>query len=156
EKHTSPIRNISAALDYVLKWLSSENSKIGEINSLSDINAVGHRVVHGGEMFRESAIIDDKVLKGIEDCIELAPLHNPSNLKGIQAAREVLGRAVPQVAVFDTAFHTSIPDYAYLYALPYHMYARHRIRRYGFHGTSNRYVAYRYRALREVTREQTN
>jgi len=96
------------------------------------------------------------VLKGIEDCIDLAPLHNPSNIKGIAAARKVLGPKVPQVAVFDTAFHSSIPEHAYLYAIPYHLYQRHRIRRYGFHGTSHRYVAHRYRSLRQVTREQTH
>jgi len=96
------------------------------------------------------------VLKGIEDCIDLAPLHNPNNIKGILAARELFGKAVPQVAVFDTAFHHSIPEQAHLYAIPYHLYRRHRIRRYGFHGTSHRYVAFRYRALRGLTRGQTN
>jgi len=156
QKVTAPIRNISAALDYVLRWLASEKSGVPEIGSLSDVHAVGHRVVHGGELFRESAIINDEVLKRIEDCIDLAPLHNPNNVKGILAAREVFGRGMPQVAVFDTAFHTSLPEHAFLYALPYHLYARHRIRRYGFHGTSNRYVAYRYRTLRQLTREQTN
>jgi acetate kinase len=113
-------------------------------------------VVHGGELFTESARIDDKVLRGIEECIDLAPLHNPNNIKGIQAARELFGKDVPQVAVFDTAFHHSIPEQAYLYAVPYHLYRRHRVRRYGFHGTSHRYVAFRYRALRGLTREQTN
>jgi acetate kinase len=156
KKVTAPVRNISAALDYVLRWLASDQSGVAEIRSLSDVHAVGHRVVHGGEVFRESAVITDEVLNGIEDCIELAPLHNPNNIKGILAAREAFGSGMPQVAVFDTAFHTSIPDHAYLYAVPYHLYARHRIRRYGFHGTSNRYVAYRYRTLRQLTREQTN
>ena len=112
--------------------------------------------MHGGELFKESVIINDEVLKGIEDCIDLAPLHNPNNLRGIRALREIFGQATPQVAVFDTAFHTSIPEYAYLYALPYHLYRRHRIRRYGFHGTSHRYVAFRYRTLHGLTREQTN
>ena len=156
QKVTAPIRHISAALDYVLRWLASEKSGVPEIGSLGDVHAVGHRVVHGGEVFRESAIITDEVLKGIEDCIDLAPLHNPNNVKGILAVREVFGRGLPQVAVFDTAFHTSLPDHAFLYALPYHLYARHRIRRYGFHGTSNRYVAYRYRTVRQLTKEQTN
>ena len=156
QKLTSPIRNISAALDYVLRWLASDRSAIDEIRSLGDIHAVGHRVVHGGELFKESVIIDDKVLQDIEDCIDLAPLHNPNNLAGIRAVREICGQATPQVAVFDTAFHTSIPEYAYLYAVPYHLYRRHRIRRYGFHGTSHRYVAYRYRALNGLTREQTH
>ena len=156
QKVTAPIRTISAALDYVLRWLASEQSGIPEIGHLSDLHVVGHRVVHGGELFRESAIITDEVLKGIEDCIDLAPLHNPNHIKGILAVRDVFGRDMKQVAVFDTAFHTSIPDHAFLYALPYHLYARHRIRRYGFHGTSNRYVAYRYRTLRHLAREQTN
>jgi acetate kinase len=156
QKLTSPIRNVSAALDYVLRWLASDRSAIDEIHSLGDIHAVGHRVVHGGELFKESAIIDDKVLQDIEDCIDLAPLHNPNNLAGIRAVREIFGQATPQVAVFDTAFHTSIPEHAYLYAVPYHLYRRHRIRRYGFHGTSHRYVAYRYRTLNGLTREQTH
>jgi acetate kinase len=156
QKLTAPIRDVAAGLDYVLRWLASDRADIAEVRGLSDIDAVGHRVVHGGEVFRESAIVTDEVLKGIEDCIDLAPLHNPNNIKGIRAVRDIFGSKTPQVAVFDTAFHTSIPDYAYLYALPYHLYRRHRIRRYGFHGTSNRYVAYRYRTLHSLTREQTN
>jgi acetate kinase len=123
---------------------------------MADIHCVGHRVVHGGELFTESTLIDDKVLQGIEECIDLAPLHNPNNIKGILAARTLLGKSIPQVAVFDTAFHHRIPEQAYLYAIPYHLYRRHRIRRYGFHGTSHRYVAFRYRALRGLTREQTH
>ena len=153
---TAPLRDTSAALDYVIRWLSSENSGISEIQSLADIQAVGHRVVHGGELFKESALITDEVFRGIEECIDLAPLHNPNNLRGIRAAREIFGPKIPQVAVFDTAFHASIPEHAYLYAVPYHLYRRHRIRRYGFHGTSHRYVAYRYRVLRGLTRDQTN
>src|ERR1035441_1603971 len=149
QKVTAPVRNISAALDHVLRWLASEQSGVPEIRSLSDVHAVGHRVVHGGEVFRESAVITDEVLKGIEDCIDLAPLHNPNNVKGILAVRDAFGRGMQQVAVFDTAFHTSLPAPAYLYA-------RHRIRRYGFHGTWNRYVAYRYRTLRKMTKVQTN
>ena len=153
---TAALRDVSPALDYLVRYIASDRSGVAEIKSTADVHAVGHRVVHGGEMFKESARIDDKVLKGIEDCIDLAPLHNPSNIKGIQATRELFGEAVPQVAVFDTAFHQSIPEQAYLYAVPYHLYRRHRIRRYGFHGTSHRYVAFRYRALRGLTREQTN
>src|SRR4051812_13668883 len=156
QKVTAPVRDISAALDHVLRWLASDKSGVPEIRSLSDVHAVGHRVVHGGEVFRESAVVTEEVLQGVEDCIDLAPLHNPNNVKGILAARETFGPGMPEVAVFDTAFHTSLPDSAYLYAMPYHLYARHRIRRYGFHGTSNRYVAYRYRTLRKITREQTN
>jgi acetate kinase len=153
---TAPLRDMGAALDYLIRYLASDRSEVPEIKSTADIHAVGHRVVHGGELFTESALIDDKVLKGIEDCIELAPLHNPNNIKGIVAAREIFGKAIPQVAVFDTSFHHSLPEHAYLYAVPYHLYRRYRIRRYGFHGTSHRYVAFRYRALRGLTREQTN
>jgi len=153
---TAPLRDMGAALDYLLRYIASDRSGIAEIKSSADVHAVGHRVVHGGEMFKESSLIDDRVLKGIEDCIDLAPLHNPNNVKGIIAARELFGKDVPQVAVFDTSFHQSIPEQAYLYALPYHLYRRHRIRRYGFHGTSHRYVAFRYRVLRGLTRGQTN
>ena len=156
QKFTAPLRDISAALDYLIRYIASDKSGVAEIKSSGDMHAVGHRVVHGGEMFSESALIDAKVLQDIEDCIDLAPLHNPNNIKGIVAARELFGKDVPQVAVFDTSFHHSIPEQAFLYALPYHLYRRHRIRRYGFHGTSHRYVAFRYRALRGLTREQTN
>jgi acetate kinase len=152
----APLADLSAALDFLVRWIASESSGISEVQSLSDIHAVGNRVVHGGEMFSESAIITDDVLKGIEDCIDLAPLHNPNNVKCIQAARRLFGPKVPQVAVFDTAFHHTLPEQAYLYALPYHLYRRHHIRRYGFHGTSHRFVAYRYRALNKLTREQTH
>jgi len=153
---TAPLRDVSATLDYLVRYIASERSGVSEIKTTGDIQAIGHRVVHGGELFKESALIDDTVLKGIEDCIALAPLHNPNNLKGILAARELFGSSVPQVAVFDTSFHQSIPEQAYLYAIPYHLYRRHRIRRYGFHGTSHRYVAIRYRAIQGCTREQTN
>jgi acetate kinase len=156
QKFTATLGDIPAALDYLIRWISSEKSGITQIQSPTDIHAVGHRVVHGGETFTESAIITDKVLEGIEDCIDLAPLHNPDNVKCIIAARQILGPQIPQVAVFDTAFHHSLPEHAYLYALPYHFYRRHHIRRYGFHGTSHRYVAYRYRVLRNLTREQTH
>ena len=153
---TAPLRDMAAALDYLVRYIASDRSRVSEIKSTADIHAVGHRVVHGGELFSESTLIDDRVIKGIEDCIDLAPLHNPNNVKGILAARDLFGKDVPQVAVFDTSFHHSIPEQAYLYAIPYHLYRRHRIRRYGFHGTSHRYVAFRYRALRGLTREQTN
>lgn len=155
-RFTASLRDVSAALDYLVRYIASDKSGIAEIKSSADIHAVGHRIVHGGERFTESALIDGKVLQEIEDCIDLAPLHNPNNIKCILAARELLGKDVPQVAVFDTSFHHSIPEQAYLYALPYHLYRRYRIRRYGFHGTSHRYVAFRYRALRGLTREQTN
>ena len=153
---TIPLRDVATALEYLIRYIASDGSGVSEIKSAADVNAVGHRVVHGGEMFKNSALIGDSVLKGLEDCIDLAPLHNPNNIKGIQAACELFGKNIPQVAVFDTSFHHSIPAQAYLYAIPYHLYRRHRIRRYGFHGTSHRYVAFRYRALRGLTREQTN
>ena len=156
QRSAAPVKDIRAALDTVLRWILSEASGIADIHSQADIHAVGHRVVHGGEHFRESVIINDEVLRGIENCIELAPLHNPANIKGILAAREILGRGVPQVAVFDTAFHQTLPEQSYLYALPYQLYRRHRVRRYGFHGTSHRYVAYRYRTLRAIPRDKVN
>lgn len=153
---TAPLRDMAAALDYLVRYIASDRSRVSEIKSTADVHAVGHRVVHGGELFNQSTLIDDRVIKGIEDCIDLAPLHNPNNVKGILAARDLFGKDVPQVAVFDTSFHHSIPEQAYLYAIPYHLYRRHRIRRYGFHGTSHRYVSFRYRALRGLKREQTN
>jgi acetate kinase len=156
QKFTASLADLSAALEYLIRWIASEQSGISQVQSAADIHAVGHRVVHGGERFTESAIITDEVLRGIEDCIDLAPLHNPNNVKCIQVARHIFGPKVPQVAVFDTAFHHSLPEKAYLYALPYHLYRRHHIRRYGFHGTSHRYVAYRYRVIRNLTREQTH
>jgi acetate kinase len=156
QKFTASLADLSAALEYLIRWIAAEQSGIQQVQSATDIHAVGHRVVHGGERFTESAIITDEVLHGIEDCIDLAPLHNPNNVKCIQVARHILGPKVPQVAVFDTAFHHSLPEQAYLYAIPYHLYRRHHIRRYGFHGTSHRYVAYRYRVIRNLTREQTH
>jgi len=128
------------AVEYILGVLTSE--KHGSIKSLDEINAVGHRVVHGGEKFNSSVLIDDDVIKKIENCIEIAPLHNPPNLAGIRAINELLPD-VPQVAVFDTAFHQSMPDYAYMYGIPYSLYKKYGIRRYGFHGTSHRYVSRR-------------
>lgn len=114
----------------------------GVIEKLEEIKAVGHRVAHGGEFFTESSLVDDKVKHEIEKCIELAPLHNPANLKGIIAMENLLP-GVPQVAVFDTSFHQSIPRHAFLYAIPYEYYEEHKIRKYGFHGTSHKYVARR-------------
>jgi acetate kinase len=153
---TAPLRDARAAIEFVLRWACSEDSGISGVTSLAEIHAVGHRVVHGGERFTDSALITDEVLRGIEECIDLAPLHNPANLKGVAAARDVLGPGAPQVAVFDTSFHQTLPEHAYLYALPYQFYRRHRIRRYGFHGTSHRYVAYRYRQLTGIPRDRTN
>lgn len=155
-RSTAQLRDTRSAVDLIVRWACSSDSAIDHIQSIADIHAVGHRVVHGGERFTHSVVISDEVLRGIEDCIDLAPLHNPTNIKGIMAAREVFGAGLPQVAVFDTAFHQTLPEHAFLYALPYQLYRRHRIRRYGFHGTSHRYVAYRYRQLRKIAREQTN
>ncbi len=150
------LRDHRAALDYVIRWIISSESQVPGVRSLADIHAVGHRVVHGAEKFTKSVVIDDTVIRGIEDCIDLAPLHNPANLKGIYAARDVMGPGVPQVAVFDTGFHSTMPETSYLYAIPYQLYRRHKIRRYGFHGTSHRYVAYRYRQLTGKDVENTN
>ncbi|MCI9448631.1 MAG: acetate kinase [Clostridiales bacterium] len=118
----------------------------GVISSMSEISAVGHRVLHGGEKFSGSVIIDEKVIAAIEECCELGPLHNPHNLTGIRACEEIMGK-IPQVAVFDTGFHQTMPEYAYLYALPYEYYEKYGIRRYGFHGTSHRYVSMRTAAV---------
>jgi len=151
---SAPMRDMRAAVEYIVTWLASEESG-RVIGAVGEIEAVGHRVVHGGERFQRSVRIDDTVLRGMEDMIELAPLHNPHNLKGVAAARAVLGAELPNVAVFDTAFHHTLPEKAYLYAIPYQLYRRHKVRRYGFHGTSHRYVAYRWRELTLVSREAT-
>ena len=129
------------AVEHVLALLTRPD--VGVVKDRREIDAVGHRVVHGGERFKASVRIDDRVVQGIEECFDLAPLHNPPNVKGYRAARELLGDGIPQVAVFDTAFHQSMPATAYLYGLPYVLYERHGIRRYGFHGTSHRFVAAR-------------
>jgi len=127
-------------IEYILGVMSSE--KHGCIGSLDEINAVGHRVVHGGEEFSKSVLITDEVIQTLEKFIELAPLHNPPNLKGIYAIKSLIP-AIPQVAVFDTAFHHTMPQYAFMYAIPYALYKKYGIRRYGFHGTSHRYVSNR-------------
>lgn len=152
ERGTAPLRDHRAAVEFLLRWIVSPESAV-PIAGVAEIGAAGHRVVHGGERFVRSVAIDDAVLRGIEETVELAPLHNPANLRGIQAVRAVLGPGVPQVAVFDTAFHHTLPDHAFLYAIPYSLYRRHRVRRYGFHGTSHRYVAYRWRRLTGRPRE---
>lgn len=128
------------AIEYILGVLTSQ--KHGTIESLEEINAVGHRVVHGGEKFNTSVLITEEVIQKIVECIDIAPLHNPPNLAGIYAINELLP-SVPQVAVFDTAFHQSMPEYAYMYGIPYSLYKKYGIRRYGFHGTSHRYVSKR-------------
>ena len=116
--------------------------EIGVIKDLKEIDAVGHRMVHGGEKFNKSVLLNEEVLKVFEECSDLAPLHNPANLKGVNAVSELMP-GLPQVGVFDTAFHQTMPDYAYMYAVPYELYEKYAIRRYGFHGTSHRYVAQR-------------
>ncbi len=153
-KTAAQVRNHAGAVDYIINWLTSDESGV-PISAVGDIEAVGHRVVHGGERFTQSVRVDDEVWRGLEELIDLAPLHNPHNLRGITAARSVLGPGVPQVAVFDTSFHHSLPETAYLYALPYQFYRRYKVRRYGFHGTSHRYVAWRYRQLTGKSREET-
>ena len=130
----------TVGIQLILDTLVDE--KIGCIKDLKEIEAVGHRVVHGGEKFNQSVVITPEVKEMIVKCAELAPLHNPANLKGIDAIEKTLP-GVPQVAVFDTAFHQTMPDYAYMYALPYELYEKYAIRRYGFHGTSHRYVSAR-------------
>jgi acetate kinase len=129
-----------AGIEYVLGVLVSE--KHGSIEKLEDINAVGHRVVHGGESFHSSALINDQVIEKIKACVPLAPLHNPPNLKGIEAVTELLP-GIHQVAVFDTAFHQTMPRSAYMYAIPYSLYKKYGLRRYGFHGTSHQFVSSR-------------
>ncbi len=127
-------------IEYLLGMMVSK--KRGVIKSLNEIDAIGHRLVHGGELFQTSCYLDEVTIKGVEDCSDLAPLHNPANLKGIYAMKAVLPE-VPQVGVFDTSFHQTMPDYSFMYALPYSLYKKYGIRRYGFHGTSHSYVSKR-------------
>jgi acetate kinase len=129
-----------SGIEFLLGLLTSERR--GVIKSLAEINAVGHRLVHGGELFQGSCYLDEVTIKGVEDCSDLAPLHNPANLKGIYAMKNLLPD-VPQVGVFDTSFHQTMPDYSFMYALPYSLYKKYGIRRYGFHGTSHSYVSKR-------------
>ena len=135
----------SEAIQTVLHALVDE--KNGVIGSMKEIDAVGHRVVHGGEAFSGSVLITDAVMEALEECIPLAPLHNPANITGIKACVDVMGKDVPQVAVFDTAFHQTMPQVAYTYALPYEYYEQDKVRRYGFHGTSHKYVSQRAAAM---------
>ena len=128
------------AIQMVLDALT--NDKTGAIGSLKEVNAIGHRVVHGGEKFASSAVITDEMIKAVEECNDLAPLHNPANLIGIRACQELMPN-VPMVAVFDTAFHQTMPEEAYLYGLPYEYYEKYKVRRYGFHGTSHSFVSKR-------------
>ena len=156
ERRVTPLRDHRAAIDHVLRWLLGSEAGGGALGDAGAIAAVGHRVVHGGERFREPVIIDRDVLDGIEECVELAPLHNPANLAGIRAATSLLGDALPQVAVFDTAFHATMPEASYVYAIPYQYYRRHRVRRYGFHGSSHAWLAERYAELSGVAHDEVN
>ena len=140
QKTESPMADHTAAIKMVLDALTDE--KTGVVKDLAEIGAVGHRIVHGGENFSQATIIDDEVIKAIEDCNDLAPLHNPANLIGIQACRALMPN-IPMVCVFDTAFHQTMPEKAYLYGIPYEYYEKYKIRRYGFHGTSHSYVSKR-------------
>lgn len=132
--------NHTAAVKYVIEKLV--DPQVGVVKSLDEIGAVGHRIVHGGEKFANSVVIDDEVIKAVEECNDLAPLHNPANLIGINSCREIMP-GVPMVAVFDTAFHQTMPKEAYLYGLPYEYYEKYKVRRYGFHGTSHDFVSSR-------------
>lgn len=135
---TNPIPDHATGIQMVLDILTDATN--GVIKSLTEINAVGHRVAHGGEKFKGSAVVNDSVKKDIEACAVMAPLHNPANLLGITVCERLMP-GVPQVAVFDTAFHQTMPEYVYLYALPYEIYQKYSLRKYGFHGTSHKYVA---------------
>ena len=138
EKTVTPMPDHTEAIRLVLEALTNE--KTGVVKSLDEIGAVGHRIVHGGEKFAASTIITDDVMKAIEECNDLAPLHNPANLIGINACKKLMP-TTPMVAVFDTAFHQTMPEEAYMYGLPYEYYEKYKIRRYGFHGTSHSYVS---------------
>lgn len=146
----TPMPNHTVAVQLVIDALT--NAEHGVIKSLDEIGAVGHRVVHGGEKFASSVVITDEVMKAIEECNDLAPLHNPANLIGINSCKEIMPD-VPMVAVFDTAFHQTMPEKAYLYGLPYEYYEKYKVRRYGFHGTSHDYVSNRAAQLLGKKRE---
>ena len=140
EKTVTPMPDHTEAIRLVLQALTNE--KTGVVKSLEEIGAVGHRIVHGGEKFANATIIDEDVMKAIEECNDLAPLHNPANLIGINACKSLMP-TTPMVAVFDTAFHQTMPEEAYMYGLPYEYYEKYKVRRYGFHGTSHSYVSKR-------------
>ena len=139
-KTVTPVQEHTAGVKLIFKVLCEGEHAV--LNDLHEIGAVGHRLVHGGERFSESVLITDDVMRDFAACNDLAPLHNPANIKGVNAVKELLPE-VPQVGVFDTAFHQTMPDYAYMYAVPYSLYEKYGVRRYGFHGTSHRYVSAR-------------
>jgi acetate kinase len=151
-----PIADHKIAINCIIDWLNKPETQIEGIKSLKDIHAIGHRTVHGTEVFNKSIKINDSVIKELEANVDLAPLHNPANIKGIEAAIEVFGKDIPQVGIFDTAFHSTMPKHAFLYGIPLEYYDKFKIRKYGFHGTSHRYIAIRYRALTGKSIENTN
>ncbi len=136
-----PMKDHTAAFEQVKNALTDE--KLGVIKSLDEVSAIGHRIVQGGALFSESVLVDEKVIEGIESLIPLAPLHNAAHVQGIRACRAVFGEEVPEVVVFDTAFHSTMPPEAYMFPIPYEYYEKYHVRRYGFHGTSHRYVSHR-------------
>ena len=142
EKHvTVSMPDHTAAFTQVKNALI--DPEVGVLKSLDEVSAVGHRIVQGGALFSKSVLVDDKVIEGIESLIPLAPLHNKAHVQGIRACIEVFGKSVPEVVVFDTAFHSTMPPKAYMYPIPYEYYEKYAVRRYGFHGTSHRYVSHR-------------
>ena len=151
DEHNCP--NHQAAVDLIIRTVT--DPKVGALKSVAEISAIGHRLVHGGEKFTRSVVIDEHVLDTVKECQHLAPLHNPPNIEGIMAARDLLP-AVPQIAVFDTAFHQTMPQHAFIYPLPYEWYEKHQVRRYGFHGTSHLYVSKRAAALLGKKPSETN
>ena len=150
---TVPMKDHTDAVKLVIEKLTDTN--VGVIKSLDEIDAVGHRVVHGGEKFASSVVINDEVMAAIAECNDLAPLHNPANIIGINACKEVMP-GVPMVAVFDTAFHQTMPDKAYMYGIPYEYYEKYKVRRYGFHGTSHDFVSKRAAEILGKKREELN
>ena len=146
---TPPIFDHTVAIRQVVKMLTDPET--GVIGNIEEIDAVGHRIVHGGEYFSKSVLINEEVADRIRECFELAPLHNPHNFKGYELMKEILPN-VPHAAIFDTSFHQTMPDYAFIYALPYSVYKEHGIRRYGFHGSSHRYMIYRLEQLTKRSR----
>lgn len=153
ELYEVPMKDHKEALGHVLQALT--NDTVGAVKNLDEISAVGHRVVHAGEKYSSSVLVSDEVMKALEECVELAPLHNPPNIIGIRAIQELMP-GKPNVAVFDTAFHQSMPEEQFIYALPYEFYEKDRIRRYGFHGTSHMYVSQRAAELLGKKPEEVN
>lgn len=148
------IKDHATGIKLIVDALTSNEH--GVIGSMSEINAVGHRVVHGGEKFSGSVIINEEIIDALKECSELSPLHNPANLTGIKACEEIMGKDVPQVGVFDTGFHQTMPDFAYMYPIPYEYYKKYKLRKYGFHGTSHRYVTMRAAAMLGKKPEEIN